>query len=240
MEPHESVRQCLEAIVIILKQKTHLYSEKQPSSSRGYNISWNEICKMTKQADFIDKLQNFDSFTEINEKFLCHIREHHMKKLKRRTYQIQVHASPASEMLYHWLDVVVRFSSLMVMREPLPMQIREAMAKLNEARLQKEVLEDEVHGVSRPHFLLTRSARFFATLVGEFVLSHILKRERAVEMGKRKELSMSRSLNSVTVGILGFGEAGQEGYVLVVNVNYGNMDRQTDRQTEDYGQTDRS
>lgn len=210
LEPHESVRQCLEAIIIILKQKTHLYSEKQPSSSRGYDISWNEICKITKQPDFISKLQNFDNFTEISEKFLLDIREHHMKKLKRRTYQIQLHASPASEMLYQWLDIVVRFASLMVMREPLPMQIREAMSRLNKARLQKQVLEDEVHGLSRPRFVLTRSAGFFSTLVGEFVLSHILKRERGVEMVKKKERPLLRGLNSCTVGILGFGEAGQE------------------------------
>lgn len=216
LEPHESLRQCLEAIVIILKKKTHLYSDRQPSSSRGYDISWNEICQITKRGDFTQKLQNFDNFTEIDEKFLRHVREHHMKKLKRRTYQIQLHASPAGEMLYHWLDVVVRFSSLMVMREPLPMQIQDAMSRLGDARKQKERLDDEVYGVSRPHFLLTRTGGFFATLVGEFVLSHVLTRERAVEAGKEKAPDSFRGLSSITVGILGFGEAGQEGESLSV------------------------
>lgn len=211
LDPHESVRQCLEAIVIILKKKTHLYSEKQPSVSHGYGISWNEICKMTRRSDFNKLLLNFDSFTEINKQFLQSVREIHMKKLKRRTYQIQLHASPASEMLYHWLDIVVRFSSLMVMREPLPTQIQQALARLSEARKWREQLEDEAHGVSRPRFLVTRTGGFFATLVGEYVLSHIFTRERAVQAEKGKSADSFRSLSSLTVGILGLGEAGQEG-----------------------------
>ncbi|XP_065843642.1 uncharacterized protein [Oscarella lobularis] len=208
LDPHESVRQCLEPIIIILKRKWKAYAGKRPTPGRGYDMSWAEICRETTKPNFVEKLQNFDSFAEIDAKFLRHVLDHHMKKLKRRTYQIQLQASPASAMLYKWLDVVVRFASLMVMREPLPAQIREATERLGEAKRRREELDDEARGVARPHFVLTRPGRFFAALVAEFTLSHVFDRERNCRRGWVE--GEYRPLDVVSVGILGLGEAGRE------------------------------
>ena len=217
LDPHESVRQCLEPIIIILKRKWKAYAGKRPTPGRGYDMSWAEICRETTKPNFVEKLQNFDSFAEIDAKFLRHVLDHHMKKLKRRTYQIQLQASPASAMLYKWLDVVVRFASLMVMREPLPAQIREATERLGEAKRRREELDDEARGVARPHFVLTRPGRFFAALVAEFTLSHVFDRERNCRRGWVE--GEYRPLDVVSVGILGLGEAGREGKYRGENVS---------------------
>jgi phosphoglycerate dehydrogenase-like enzyme len=201
--PPDAIKLCLRAILALL--------------GRGDVEKWNDVLRQVTSYNFKTEILEFDAF-EVTEDLQSHIEGKYLRDLEF-TYENMDRAYEACGSLARWLVAQLKLAEATDILRPLMEEIQKIKLEMAELKYEIDnfVLKVE-HIDEEMKFVLSRSAGFFGPHVSEYCMGQIIARERNFVMLNQKQQEKEwadenyqyRTLNSLTVGILGVGSIGSE------------------------------